>query len=406
MRICPIQTRATARWRWSCQTIATVLRWVSRCCTNRGTTGRINGGAVALVAKLIEDGTGEDLEAYAAARLFEPLGITQYEWVRGADGVAAAASGLRLTAPGLARIGQLILDEGRWQGEQIVPERWLAASFEPRATLEGLRYGYLWWLAAQGEPAGLGGGVWQWRPKADGAAEIRAERGGVCRKLQSAGCLAGAGGGDRALCCAGNKGAIAEVTPGPKPESDFPWWLLAAGGLAAWFLYRVVADNLYAQVLSTVSKGIGITIAVTLVAFAAASLIGLALALASLSGALVLRQAARFYIEIVRGIPIIVLLLYVAFVLAPGLVALVNWVAAHLGAEPIRTRDFPLLWRAVLALTIGYSAFYRRGVSRGHPIGGCRADRGGGQFRLFPLAALSAHRVSAGVSHHPAAAWQ
>ncbi len=70
-----------------------------------------------------------------------------------------------------------------------------------------------------------------------------------------------------------------------------------------------------------------------------------------------MRQVARFYIEVVRGVPIIVLLLYVAFVFAPGLVAAYNWVAETIGADPIRTRDFPLLWRAVIALAIGYSAF-------------------------------------------------
>ena len=77
----------------------------------------------------------------------------------------------------------------------------------------------------------------------------------------------------------------------------------------------------------------------------------------SLSRWVVLRQCARLYIEVVRGVPIIVLLLYVAFVLAPALVALWNWVTGMIGFEPIRNRDFSMLWRAVIALTIGYSAF-------------------------------------------------
>jgi His/Glu/Gln/Arg/opine family amino acid ABC transporter permease subunit len=110
-------------------------------------------------------------------------------------------------------------------------------------------------------------------------------------------------------------------------------------------------------VLGTLSQGIGITIFVTLVAFAMASGLGLLLAVGSLSRSLVLRQMARFYIEIVRGVPILVLLLYVAFVIAPGMVVAWNWATAWLGVEPIRTRDFPLLWRAILALAIGYSAF-------------------------------------------------
>jgi polar amino acid transport system permease protein len=140
-------------------------------------------------------------------------------------------------------------------------------------------------------------------------------------------------------------------------DDDFPWWLLVAAALAGWMLWRIVADDLYLQVLGTLSRGIGITIFVTLVAFFSASLIGLGLATASLSRYIIPRQLARFYIEIVRGIPILVLLLYVAFVLAPALVAAWNWVIAFVGFEPVRNRDFSLLWRAVLALTIGYSAF-------------------------------------------------
>ncbi len=70
-----------------------------------------------------------------------------------------------------------------------------------------------------------------------------------------------------------------------------------------------------------------------------------------------MRQVARFYVEIVRGVPILVLLLYVAFVGAPAFVSLVNWALGWTGMAPMRTRDLPLLWRAVAALTIGYSAF-------------------------------------------------
>ena len=147
------------------------------------------------------------------------------------------------------------------------------------------------------------------------------------------------------------------MIPSPEQDADFPWWLVLAGALGAYFLYRIVADDLYAQVLATLSKGVWITIFVTLVGFASACVLGLLLAVATLSRFLVLRQVARFYIEIVRGVPILVLLLYVAFVLAPALVAAWNWASEGLGFAPIRTRDFPLIWRAILALTIGYSAF-------------------------------------------------
>lgn len=147
------------------------------------------------------------------------------------------------------------------------------------------------------------------------------------------------------------------MIPTPEQDKDFPWWLLAAGTIGAFFLYRIVTDDLHSQILGTLSKGVKITIFVTLVGFALASVLGLLLALGSMSKYLVVRQVTRFYVEIVRGIPMMVLLLYVAFVLAPALVALRNYLGDAVELDPIRMRDFSLLWRATIALMIGYSAF-------------------------------------------------
>jgi len=143
----------------------------------------------------------------------------------------------------------------------------------------------------------------------------------------------------------------------PQQDRDFPYWLLIVLAVGGYLFWQVVADDLYSNVLRTLSKGIKITLFVTFVGFALAASIGLGLALMSMSRWIVVRQIARLYIEIVRGVPIIVLLLYVAFVLAPLLVAGFNWVIEGLGLDPIRNRDFSMLWRAVIALTIGYSAF-------------------------------------------------
>mgnify|MGYP001027720921 CR=1 FL=1 len=140
-------------------------------------------------------------------------------------------------------------------------------------------------------------------------------------------------------------------------KDEFPYWLVLAIGIGLYFAYRVVSDDLYVQVFNIVSRGISITLFVTFVAFFLASALGLLLAMAALSRYVVLRQVARFYIEIVRGIPMLVLLLYIAFVGAPQLVALINWIGEPLGFDPMRTRDLSLLWRAVIALMVGYSAF-------------------------------------------------
>ena len=141
------------------------------------------------------------------------------------------------------------------------------------------------------------------------------------------------------------------------PEREFPWWLAILGAAGAFALSRIATDEAGAAILTTLLRGVRVTLFVTLVAFAAASAAGLALALALVSRSAPLRQAARLYVEVVRGVPIIVLLLYVAFVLAPALVALWNRGAVPLGLDPAQTRDLTLLWRAILALAIGYSAF-------------------------------------------------
>ena len=113
-----------------------------------GRTYRYNGGASALLALLISKGTGRDLEDFARAALFDPIGIGRTEWHRGRDGLPLAAAGLRMTPRDLARIGRLVLDGGRWDGKPVVPAVWLRESFKPHVAIEGDRfYGYHWYVS-------------------------------------------------------------------------------------------------------------------------------------------------------------------------------------------------------------------------------------------------------------------
>ncbi|RWP37325.1 amino acid ABC transporter permease [Mesorhizobium sp.] len=161
------------------------------------------------------------------------------------------------------------------------------------------------------------------------------------------------------------------VTPASSTaKSDFPWWLAVAAALALAAAIFIAASDLYAQVFATVAKGIGITVFVTMVAFALASAIGLGIALMGLSGSRWLRQIARFYVEIIRGVPMLVLLFWIAFAGAPAFVAGWNALTAQLQSAglfgELMIRDVSLLWRAIMALTIGYSAFisevFRAGI--------------------------------------------
>lgn len=105
-----------------------------------------NGGAAALIGAVVAEGVGQPIEDFAGEVLFEPLGIDRFEWVRSWDGVAAAASGLRLTARDLAKIGNMMLAGGRCNDRPIVSADWIDRSTRPRlsATPDN-DYGFFWW---------------------------------------------------------------------------------------------------------------------------------------------------------------------------------------------------------------------------------------------------------------------
>ena len=105
-----------------------------------------NGGGTAVLAGLLEKGVGMPLPDYARTRLFAPLEILDWEWLTDFRGRPLAFAGLRMRPHDLARIGQLMLQHGRWNGKQIVPAAWVDASLQPHIdTGDGLQYGDQWW---------------------------------------------------------------------------------------------------------------------------------------------------------------------------------------------------------------------------------------------------------------------
>lgn len=117
--------------------------------TEPGSTFVYNSGATNLLARIIARGVGTPVDDYARARLFAPLGIEDVEWVTDYEGTPWAHAGLRLRPRDVAKIGQLVLAGGAWNGAQVVPEDWLDASFQGGvAAMEGCEYGFQWWLCA------------------------------------------------------------------------------------------------------------------------------------------------------------------------------------------------------------------------------------------------------------------
>ncbi len=113
-----------------------------------GTAFLYSGGLSSLLTAIVGSVSGLPADTFAAGHLFEPLGITQYDWLHMASGLAIGSYGLRLTARGLAKIGQLYLQGGRWNGEQILQESWVDAAVRPwaKSYQDMTWYGFQWWL--------------------------------------------------------------------------------------------------------------------------------------------------------------------------------------------------------------------------------------------------------------------
>ncbi len=116
-----------------------------------GTRFNYSGGDVALVAGIVARATKTPIETYAQLNLFGPLGIERFEWSKN-NGIPRAASGLRLTPRDMAKVGLTMLNGGRWDNRQVVPEQWVGASTSPHIGVDpdstcGTKYGYLWWIS-------------------------------------------------------------------------------------------------------------------------------------------------------------------------------------------------------------------------------------------------------------------
>ncbi len=106
-------------------------------------------GGVFVLSEVLQKATGLRTDRYAQEKLFAPLGITDAEWVYSPMNVPQTGGGLRLSSRDLAKVGQLYLNGGSWQGEVIVDPAWVKASTEPHAQIDDTtEYGYLWWLKA------------------------------------------------------------------------------------------------------------------------------------------------------------------------------------------------------------------------------------------------------------------
>ncbi len=109
-----------------------------------------SGGSAALIAAILLKQTGQGLDELAQKHLFDPLGVRSVQWSRQrGDGQPLAYAGLRMRSRDLAKIGQILLDHGRWHGSQVVSAGWVEAATASQIATTALPsvigYGYQIW---------------------------------------------------------------------------------------------------------------------------------------------------------------------------------------------------------------------------------------------------------------------
>jgi len=116
-----------------------------------GKTFVYNSGATILIAQIFKKVTGKNVDEYAAEHLFKPLGI-HYFWKHSPTGLPDTEGGLYLSAHDLAKIGQVFLKGGMWEGIEVVSPAWIKDSVSPHINVPGgdWKYGYQWWLQSFG----------------------------------------------------------------------------------------------------------------------------------------------------------------------------------------------------------------------------------------------------------------
>jgi len=134
-----------------------------------GTRFEYDGGGTTALAELIVRAAGKPLLDVAREELFAPLGISEAEWVTDLRDRPLAFAGLRLRPRDLAKLGQLMLDGGRWGERQVVPAAWVADSLRAHVATGDFSigpgtsgYGYQWWTGSSdraGHPVAWSAGV-------------------------------------------------------------------------------------------------------------------------------------------------------------------------------------------------------------------------------------------------------
>ncbi|MEW6180005.1 MAG: amino acid ABC transporter permease [Chloroflexota bacterium] len=157
---------------------------------------------------------------------------------------------------------------------------------------------------------------------------------------------------------------------------QFPWWILGLAGVFIFTAHLVITRESYQAAFNFIRAGMWVTLQTTLVAYGLALLLGLITGLARISHNILFQNLGTLYVELIRGVPMLVLIFFIAYVGVPAGVGFLNQVGnwlTELGigflAQPLvnlENSNVPMTTRAVIALSVTYGAFqaeiFRAGI--------------------------------------------
>ena len=146
-----------------------------------------------------------------------------------------------------------------------------------------------------------------------------------------------------------------------------PWWLVGIILIAIGTVVVVVTKENYRDAFNFIKAGIGVTISITIIAYFVALILGLLTGFGRISNNLLFKNLATLYVEIIRGIPMLVLIFFIAFVGVPIVVDLIKalgtWFTSlgmtGLGSSlsSLENNAVSMSLRAIIALSVTYGAF-------------------------------------------------
>lgn len=161
-----------------------------------------------------------------------------------------------------------------------------------------------------------------------------------------------------------------------KKLDDFPWWMPVIFLIFVWAIYIITSQESYSEAFIFIKRGVWITIKTSLTAYVFAMIIGLVAGLGRISKSIVFRNIATLYVELIRGIPMLVLIFYIALVGVPTVIDYLQEIGIYFSSKGLDVLAYPFNainnkaitpnFRATVALSVTYGAFlaeiFRAGI--------------------------------------------